>query len=153
MAQELTYDTEHFPEWKPFKHFAELKEILSGLLEKDPAKRLTARKALRLPLFKLSRLALFAQNSTLILESMRFRKLPATPKMKNLVLPRTNVIKQGVLLYIATRLLPPNRYQDLTQTFQTMDFNADGYLSTHDLKCFMNATSIMASLLVKGGQH
>ncbi len=46
-------------------------------------------------------------------------------------LKRTNVIKRGMLIFIATRLLPEERYLQLTQIFKLMDSESNGYLRKH----------------------
>ena len=45
-----------------------------------------------------------------------------------------NIIKRGMLLFISTRLLPEQRYQELTQLFQMLDSDGDGYLEKEELK-------------------
>jgi len=44
-----------------------------------------------------------------------------------------NIIKRGMLLFIAIRILPERRYGELTQLFQQLDKDRDGYLKVDDL--------------------
>ena len=87
--------------------------MLDGLLEKDPAKRLSAKKALRHRLFNLVKIENHEQSRQLVRDNLRFKGLGRRKRM--------NVVKRGVLLFIATRLLPDHRYQELIQLFQTVD--------------------------------
>lgn len=62
----------------------------------------------------------------LVKENLAFRGLGKRRKM--------NIIKRGVLLFIATRLLPDSRYQELTQLFQTFDLDGDGSITWDEIK-------------------
>lgn len=47
---------------------------------------------------------------------------------------RQNVIKRGMLLFMAIRLLPDERYQTWTQLFKMLDIDADGYLQCEEIQ-------------------
>ena len=42
--------------WDKYDHFIEIQQVLEGLLNKDPARRISAKKALKHPLFKLAKM-------------------------------------------------------------------------------------------------
>lgn len=85
--------------WNSYNSFYEIREVLEGLLSKDVNKRWSAKKALKHKLFH-SLQGEVNDNSTnnLIRDNMTFR---TTIKRR-----RMNIIKRGMLLFIATRLLP-----------------------------------------------
>jgi hypothetical protein len=41
---------------------------------------------------------------------------------------KVNVIKRGMLLLVAVRLLPDNKYSDYSKIFKILDSRADGFL-------------------------
>lgn len=93
--QDLQFDQ---PIWSTFEHYGELREVLEGLLHKDPKNRMSAKKALRHPLFKIAKMQMRDFNSQLLKDNISFKQRKKKRTM--------NVIKRGVLLFIATRLLP-----------------------------------------------
>eukprot|EP00347_Sterkiella_histriomuscorum_P000549 403375425 len=124
MSQELQFNHQV---WSNYENILLIKEVLEGLLNRDMTKRWSAKKALKHDLFKHTQTEIqqdISQN--LIRDNMQFR-----PTIKR---RRMNIIKRGMLLYIATRLLPEQRYGELTQLFQVLDSNGDGYLLKDSLK-------------------
>ncbi|TNV73494.1 hypothetical protein FGO68_gene12710 [Halteria grandinella] len=126
-------------EWTKLTHATEFILLIQGLLERDPSLRFTAKKALKSPLFKLARMQLYQQNQGLIIETINFKPRANFGSV-------SNMIKQGMLLYIATKLLNPQKYQDLTQVFQTLDYDADGYLDIQDIQHFLKQTQLLSYL-------
>lgn len=99
MAQELSFNE---PIWQAYEHFQDIKEVLEGLLQKNPENRLSVKKAIQHPLFKLVKMNMRDMNRGLLKENINFTK--------RIRKKRQNVIKRGMLLFMAIRLLPDERY-------------------------------------------
>lgn len=102
---------------------------MEGLLSRDAAKRWTAKRALKHKLFSTISNNINDLSHSFIGENLTFKP---TEKRR-----RLNVIKRGMLLFIATRLLPENRYMELNQLFTALDVQGDGYLTQDSLKNYL----------------
>lgn len=75
------------------------------MLNKSPKKRISAKKALQLPLFKVCKAGLKERSITLLRDNIGI-KINRRKKL--------NVIKNGMLIFMAVRLLPEARYTEIT---------------------------------------
>jgi hypothetical protein len=89
-------------------------------LDKNPEERFSAKKALAHPLFKLAKQDMKKMHNDTLRSNIQFDRKIRRKKM--------NVIKRGMLIFISTRLLPEQRYLELTQLFKLMDSESNGFL-------------------------
>lgn len=75
MKQDLSFSEE---KWYSYDHFQSIREVLEGLLNKNPDKRKSAKKALEHHLFKLAKMDMRDVNFTLLKDNINFNHKKVT---------------------------------------------------------------------------
>ncbi|KRX00212.1 Protein kinase-like domain [Pseudocohnilembus persalinus] len=103
----------------------ESKDLIKKLLQKNPAKRLSAEQALQHPWFE--KMKTQVQLNTQ--EQFKLNKsLKRLQQMK-----AQNTLHDAVITYIASQLISKNETEELKKAFQILDTNKDGQLSKDEI--------------------